>query len=70
MLVLRAARIAQLHRQIDELERRRDVARSEQQRLEQLLAAARDPAVLEDVARRWLGLVFPGEEKAVFIEEE
>jgi cell division protein FtsB len=70
MLALRAVRIGQLRREIDALDRRGQVARAEQQLLEALLASVRDPAVIEGIARRWLGLVFPGEEKAIFIEEE
>ncbi|UCF10222.1 MAG: septum formation initiator family protein [Candidatus Bipolaricaulota bacterium] len=70
VLVLRTMRIADLRREIARLEHRHAMAIAEQQRLEELLLTVRDPEVIEDLARRWLGLVYPGEEKAIFIHEE
>jgi hypothetical protein len=70
VLTLRGVRIVELRREITRWEDRHRAAIAEQQRLEELLLAVRDPEVIEDLARRWLGLVFPGEEKAIFIEEE
>lgn len=70
VLVLRAMRIVDLRREIARWEDRHEIAVAEQRRLEELLLAVRDPEVIEELARRWLGLVYPGEEKAIFILEE
>jgi len=67
-----------LVRQVDILRLRRDAAVLRRQyaeegvRTEELrtrLAKTSDPAVLEEEARRRLGLVKPGEEKIFFLEE-
>jgi cell division protein FtsB len=41
-----------------------------QQQLRAELEKKDDPKRIEDLAREWLGLVKPGEEKVIFIEEE
>ena len=70
MFVLRGARIARLRTEIASLERRQEAALAEKILLEEQLAAASDPEAIEALARLWLGWVLPGEEKAIFIQEE
>jgi cell division protein FtsB len=69
LFVGRQAEIARRHRTLRELEATRASALQEQDRLRARLAEANDDGAVEALARERLGLVMPGEEKVIFVEE-
>jgi cell division protein FtsB len=70
LFVGRELRIAEKRRHLAELASAQAVASEEQTDLRERLAAADDPSIIEDVARDRLGLVMPGEEKVIFVQEQ
>lgn len=61
--------IGGLRNQLDELAAAQQTAVAEQQFLREQLKRTDDAQVIEENARERLGLVKPGEEKAIFVEE-
>jgi len=69
VFVSRQVEIARRRGLMQVLEDELDLTVAEQERLRERLASADDPEAIELVARERLGLVRPGEEKIVFVEE-
>ena len=67
--VSRGLGILHLRRDLVRLEKATVEATAEQKRLRAELASASSSRVLEDKAREELGLIKPGEEKVIFVEE-
>lgn len=65
----RALAIAHLEAQLERLEERREQLLAERAHLEVLLERKDDPAYIEYLARKELGLILPGEEKWIIVEE-
>jgi cell division protein FtsB len=65
----RQMEIAGRQRTLRELEATHVIALHEQDALRARLAEADDDEIVEALARERLGLVMPGEEKAIFVEE-
>ncbi len=61
--------IRRLHAEIASITQEERTALAVQQELRDKLAQADDPATIEYLARKELGLVKPGEEKVIFIKE-
>ena len=61
--------IRELRNELAVLSDQEQVARSLQEGLEERLAKAGDPETIERLSRELLGLVKPGEEKVIFLEE-
>ena len=61
--------IQHLRAEIAAITRQEQVARAQQAELRARLAHANDPATIEYLARKELGLVKPGEEKIIFVKE-
>ena len=73
LLILFVSRQLEIERRIEwlaELERGRAAAGEEQEQLRGLLVKGDDLERIEQLARERLGLVMPGEEKVIFIEEQ
>lgn len=70
IFVSRQVAIAGLRREIARLKAQQADATTQQKELRADVASTSDPKTLRDEARRRLGLVEPGEEKAYFVEEE
>jgi len=69
VFVGRQVEIARRARDLRASEEARAIAISEQEVLRARLAEKDDAAAVEAVARERLGLVMPGEEKVIFVEE-
>ena len=70
LFIGRQLEIAHLQQELAGLRQAEAVASSEQATLRERLASADDPAAVESLARQRLGLVMPGEEKVIFVEEQ
>jgi len=69
VFVGRQVEIARRARDLRASEEARTIAISEQEALRARLAEKDDAAAVEAAARERLGLVMPGEEKVIFVEE-
>ena len=69
LFVGRQLEIARRQRALREFGRAHAIALQEQDALRARLAQQDDDAVVEALAREKLGLVMPGEEKVIFVEE-
>jgi len=69
LFLSRALAIAHLRAQLEQLEERREQLLAERAHLEELLGRKDDPAWIEYLARKELGLILPGEEKWIVVEE-
>ncbi|MBN1858987.1 septum formation initiator family protein [Candidatus Bipolaricaulota bacterium] len=62
--------IRSLRRDVAALEADCSVASIDQMALREALSHADDSSVIEEIARRELGLIYPGEEKVYFLEDD
>lgn len=69
LFLSRQLEIAGRWRSIDEILRSAAAAATEQEALRDRLASSNDSDLIEQQARERLGMVMPGEEKIIFIEE-
>jgi cell division protein FtsB len=69
VFVGRQAVIGRRNARLADLERKQSEAEEERAALQDRLAAGEDLAQIERLARERLGLVMPGEEKVIFVEE-
>lgn len=69
LFLSRQLEIAGRRRSIDEILRSAAAAATEQEALRDRLASSNDSDLIEQQARERLGMVMPGEEKIIFIEE-
>jgi len=69
LFIGRHLEIKRFRRELVELHQAKDAASAEQEALRERLASADDPTAVESLAREKLGLVMPGEEKVIFVEE-
>lgn len=70
LFVGRGLTIRKLQREVAALNAECSTALDDQAALLEALDRAGDSSVIEEIARRELGLVFPGEEKVYFLEDE
>lgn len=70
LFVTRQVEIVRRRQLVATLSWQREAALAEQDQLRDRLASADDLAAIELQARERLGLVLPGEEKIIFVEEE
>ena len=68
--IVRALTIAHLQAELRALQQREVALLRERAELEGLLAKEDDPSYIEYLARKELGLIKPGEEKYIIIDEE
>ena len=70
LLISRGLSIRSLQREVAALEAGCSAATVDQSALREALTHANDSSVIEEIARRELGLVYPGEEKVYFLEDD
>jgi len=70
LFISRAVRVANLRDELAALALTQQQAEIDQQALRDRLLTVNDAEVIEAAARSLLGLVYPGEEKVRFIDEE
>jgi len=68
LFISRSLTLRRLQQDVSLLRDACSIATSDQTVLLEALAHADDASVIEDIARRDLGLVYPGEEKVFFVE--
>ena len=70
LFISRAVRIANLRNEIATLTVAQQQAKIDREALREKLLTVNDREVIETAARSLLGLVYPGEEKVIFVDEE
>jgi len=68
--IVRALTIAHLQAELRALYQQEEALLQERAELEELLAKRDDPSYIEYLARKELGLIKPGEEKYIIIDEK